>query len=72
MMNALTGAADELNKKSNKMQNSALKLKCPVYLDEAKLSSLTREPIKNNSMMLFFHSTKNILLKSKTMGRVLK
>ncbi|MNE70672.1 hypothetical protein D3C80_1664790 [compost metagenome] len=46
MMNALTGAADELNKKSNKMQNSALKLKCPVYLDEAKLSSLTREPIK--------------------------
>ncbi|WP_258286824.1 hypothetical protein, partial [Escherichia ruysiae] len=42
----LTGAADELNKKSNKMQNSALKLKCPVYLDEAKLSSLTREPIK--------------------------
>lgn len=46
MMNALTGAADELNKKSNKMQNSALKLKCPVYLDEAKLSSLTREPTK--------------------------
>ncbi|MCK4228115.1 hypothetical protein ACNPM1_06965 [Enterobacter pseudoroggenkampii] len=46
MMNALTGAADELNKKSNKMQNSALKLKCPIYLDEAKLSSLTREPIK--------------------------
>ncbi|VEB95980.1 Uncharacterised protein [Cedecea lapagei] len=46
MMNALTGAADELNKKSNKMQKSALKIKCPVYLDEAKLISLTREPIK--------------------------
>lgn len=46
MMSALTGAADVLNRKSNKMQNNALKLKCPVFLDEAKLSSLTREPIK--------------------------
>ncbi len=46
MMSALTGAADELNQKSNKMQNRVIKLKCPVFLDEVKLSSLTREPLK--------------------------
>lgn len=46
MMTALTGAANVLNQKSNKLQNSSIKLHCPIVLDEAKLKSLTQEPTK--------------------------
>ena len=46
MMTALTGAASVLNEKSNVMQNSSIKLRCPVILDEGKLKSLTAEPVK--------------------------
>ena len=46
MMTALTGAADVLSKKSDAMQNSCIKLRCPVTLDHAKLKSLTAEPVK--------------------------
>lgn len=46
MMTALTGAADVLSKKSGTMQNSCIKLRCPTTLDQAKLQSLTVEPVK--------------------------
>lgn len=46
MMTALTGAADVLNKKTNTLQNSAIKLHCPIILDHEKLKSLTQEPTK--------------------------
>ncbi|MBW3140556.1 hypothetical protein KUV56_13730 [Ferrimonas balearica] len=46
MMTALTGAAGVLNQKSCDMQSNAIKLKCPKHLDDAKLKSLTGEPIK--------------------------
>ncbi|MCG9756251.1 hypothetical protein L1D40_13625 [Shewanella insulae] len=46
MMTSLTGAADVLSQKSGKMQNSRIKLRCPIRLDEPKLKSLTQEPVK--------------------------
>lgn len=46
MMTALTGAASVLNQKSSDMQKSSIKLRCPAVLDEAKLKSLTAEPVK--------------------------
>ncbi|MXR69920.1 hypothetical protein GNT65_14755 [Shewanella sp. JBTF-M18] len=46
MMTSLTGAADVLSQKSGKMQNSRIKLRCPIKLDEPKLKSLTQEPVK--------------------------
>ncbi|ABO24892.1 hypothetical protein SHLO109777_06960 [Shewanella loihica] len=46
MMTSLTGAADVLSRKSGVMQNSCIKLRCPIKLDEAKLKSLTQEPLK--------------------------
>ncbi len=46
MMGQLTGAGAVLTSKSEAAQNSATKLRCARFLDEAKLKTLTKEPTK--------------------------
>lgn len=69
MMSSWTGAADVLNQKSNNLQNSALKLKCPLFLDEAKLSSLTREPIKRQFHDVVFSFYEEVVIEEQRDGK---
>ena len=48
LMTQMTGAGQVLTNKADTAQNSATKLRCAQFLDEAKLKTLTKEPTKTD------------------------
>ena len=62
MMSLMTGAASELNAKTNVTKNSYIKLSCPKELDLSKLKSLTSEPTKQQlyTLVMSFYEVKSL------------
>lgn len=56
MLGKFTGAADVMNKNTQKYQNSASRLSCPRTLDETRLASLTSEVTKKEYYNLIINN----------------